>query len=457
MAPPITAATAACIAASSKPRLPGTDTSVNQEMSRSPLEDARHAGDSRSRKGPIAGWRGRVAAVGRDGNGLGVTINLRDPAFYADPHAEYRRLRDETPVWWDENARLWAVSRHADVLAVSRDAHTFCNGRGVLLTDRERGVVATDSVLYLDPPAHQQHRKLVNPGFHPHRLVGLEPRVRELAAGIVGGLPEREAFDFVDEVAVPFPILVIADLLGIPGDDRDAFEKWSDLLIEAATEFTDENVGAALELFQYFGAVIEERRGRPGDDLVSVLINGEVDGERLTEAELLGFCMTLLVAGNETTRNLLAGGTAALARHPDQLRRLTGALDTLPAAVDELLRWVTPVMTFARTATRDAHIGRQLIAEGDYVLLLYASANRDERIFGDSAGVLDLERSPNPQVGFGFGEHFCLGAGLARMEARVLYDELLRRFSSIELAGEPERLPSVLMNSLARLPVILSP
>jgi cytochrome P450 len=260
----------------------------------------------------------------------------------------------------------------------------------------------------------------------------------------------------VDEVAVPLPLLVIADLLGIPGDDRDAFKKWSDLLIEAATEFTEENMSAALELFQYFGAVIEERRGKPGTDLVSVLINGEVDGERLTEAELLGFCMTLLVAGNETTRNLLSGGTRALAEHPDQLARLTADLDNLPTAVDELLRWVTPVMTFCRTATRDAQIGDQPIAAGDYVLLLYASANRDERVFGDTAGVLDLRRSPNPHVGFGFGEHFCLGAGLARMEARVLLDELLRRFTRIELAGEPDRVASVLMNSLQRLPVVLS-
>ena len=383
-------------------------------------------------------------------------IDLADPAFYADPHDVYRWLRDEEPVWWDERARLWAVSRHADVMAVSRDPHTFCNGKGVLLTDRARGVVATNSVLYLDPPEHQQHRKLVNPGFHPHRLVDLEPRVRELAADIVAGLPEAEPFDFVDAVAVPLPLLVIADLLGIPGDDRDAFRKWSDLLIEAATEFTDENMNAALELFQYFGAVIEERRGQPGTDLVSVLINGEVDGERLTEAELLGFCMTLLVAGNETTRNLLSGGTLALAEHPDQLVALTRDLERLPTAVDELLRWVTPVMTFARTATRDAEIGGHAVNEGDYVLLLYASANRDERVFGDTAAVLDLTRTPNPHVGFGFGEHFCLGAGLARMEARVLYDELLRRFPKIELAGEPQRVPSVLMNSLQRLPVVLS-
>jgi len=245
-------------------------------------------------------------------------------------------------------------------------------------------------------------------------------------------------------------------MLGIPGDDRDAFKKWSDLLIEAATEFTEENMTAALELFQYFAAVIEERRGQPGDDMISVLINGEVEGERLTEAELLGFCMTLLVAGNETTRNLISGGTRALAEHPDQLARLVADLDALPVAVDELLRWVTPVMSFARTATCDTQVGDQAVREGDFVLLLYTSANRDERAFGDTADQLDLWRSPNPHVGFGFGEHFCLGANLARMETRVMFDELLRRFPRIELAGEPDRLPSVLMNSLQRLPVVLS-
>ncbi|MBV8959871.1 MAG: cytochrome P450 [Actinobacteria bacterium] len=385
-----------------------------------------------------------------------MNVRLKDPAFYLDPHDAYRRLRDEEPVWWDEEAKVWAVSRHADVMAVSRDPKTFCNGKGVLLTDRERGVAATNSVLYLDPPEHQQHRKLVNPGFHPHRLVSLEPRVRELAKQIVDGLPEGEVFDLVEEVAVPLPLLVIADMLGIPGDDRDAFKKWSDLLIEAATEFTEENMTAALELFQYFAAVIEERRGQPGDDMISVLINGEVEGERLTEAELLGFCMTLLVAGNETTRNLISGGTRALAEHPDQLARLVADLDALPVAVDELLRWVTPVMSFARTATCDTQVGDQAVREGDFVLLLYTSANRDERAFGDTADQLDLWRSPNPHVGFGFGEHFCLGANLARMETRVMFDELLRRFPRIELAGEPDRLPSVLMNSLQRLPVVLS-
>ena len=382
--------------------------------------------------------------------------DITDPAFLAgDPYPALARLRQESPVHWHEDAQLWTVARHADVLTVSRDPETFCSGKGVLITGRDQPVTASDSILFLDPPEHQQHRKLVNPGFHLRRIAALEPRVRALATELIDAVEPNGTFEFVDKVAAPLPMLVIAELLGIPGADRERFRVWSDAIIAAATEPTEEALASAAELFEYFNAVIEERRKTPGDDMISVLVHGEVDGEKLTDWELLGFCMTLLVAGNETTRNLISGGVLALTQHPDQLGRLLTERGLVTAAVEELLRWGTPVAAFGRTATRDTEVGGTPIASGQFLVLLYTSANRDEAVFGPSADQLDITRHPNPHVAFGFGEHFCLGASLARLEVRVLLEELLPRFPRIELAGEVERLRSTLMRGIVKLPVTL--
>jgi cytochrome P450 len=250
-------------------------------------------------------------------------------------------------------------------------------------------------------------------------------------------------------------MLVIAEMLGIPVEDRDRFKVWSDAMIDAATEPKEETYQLAFELWEYFEKIIEQRRVEPADDLVSVIAHAEVDDIPLNNAELNGFCMTLLVAGNETTRNLITGGLEALARHPDQMQRLVEDRSLIPSAVEEMLRWVTPVMNFARTATRDVEVRGETIGEGQMVFMLYGAANRDPEVFGPSADTFDVGRQPNPHVAFGFGEHFCMGASLARLEARVLFDELLQRFSTVELAGDPERLRSSLMRSLVRLPVTL--
>jgi len=388
----------------------------------------------------------------------GVTpsaLALDDPDFYlADPHAAFRWMRERAPVYRCERARLWAISKHADIMRVSRNPEIFCSARGILINDGLRGETPMEvppSIIYMDPPQHNRYRKLVSRAFTPGMVAGLEGRTRAIARESLDAIRSGETHDFVETVAVPLPMLVIAEMLGVAAEDRGTFKRWSDAIIAAAdTGTSPESMQHVGELFAYFYAKLGERRGR----LLSALAAAEVDGERLADEELLMFCMTLLVAGNETTRNLISGGAKALMEFPDQRRALVENPDRLPGAVEEMLRWVTPIRSFARTATRDTEIRGQRIAAGDYVLLLYASGNRDEEVFGPTADVFDVARPAEPMhVAFGFGEHFCLGASLARLEARVLFEELLGRFPDFSLAGEIVPLRSTLMNGLVRMPV----
>ena len=387
---------------------------------------------------------------------LAAAPPLSDPAFYAgDPHPTYDRLRAEDPVHWHAEGDFWALSRHADVVSVSRDPQTFCSSKGVLMEDRKREVVGADSILFLDPPRHQQLRNLVARGFHPRQVNALEPRIRSLTDALLDKITPGQETDFVEAVAVQLPILVIADMLGIPHSDIEQFRIWSDALIEVASDITSPKAAMAADLFMYFDGVIAARGEERGADTISVLLDAEVDGERLQHHELLGFCMTLLVAGNETTRNLLSGGALALADNPDAWDHIRREPAVISSTVEELLRWVTPIMTFARTATADTEVGGQAIADGDYLLMLYASANRDEAVFGPTAGELDITRKPNPHVAFGFGEHFCLGAGLARLEARILLEQMAARYASVERAGAVQRMPSTLVSGIEHLPLRL--
>jgi cytochrome P450 len=382
-------------------------------------------------------------------------VDILAPEFWLDPYATFATMRREAPVQWHEENQLWSVARHGDVMRISRDPQTFCSGKGVLPADRERHLTGDESILFLDPPDHQRHRKLVSPAFTPRRIAALEEQIATLARQLLDSIEPGQPVELAEEVAAPLPLLVIADLLGVPADDRKQFRIWSDAMIDAAMVSDERTFTLAAELWEYFAAFIEQRRTDPADDLISVLAHAEVDGELLTNAELNGFCMTLLVAGNETTRNLITGGVEALAAAPEQMERLVADPGLVPTAVEEMLRWVTPVMNLARTATVDVEIDGQPIPAGDMVFMLYGSANRDENVFGPTADRFDVARTPNPHVSFGFGEHFCLGNALARLEARALFDELVRRFSTVELAGEPERLRSNLMRSLVRLPVVL--
>ena len=371
---------------------------------------------------------------------------LDDPAFWAgDAEPALARLRAQTPVYWHEPGKFWALTRHADVLAVSKDPASFCSSQGVLMADRDRNVVAADSILYVDPPAHARYRKLVSAGFTARRVAVLEEQVRRLAREVLEAIDPTDEVDLVDTVAAPLPLLVIAELLGVPASDRDQFRIWSDAVMEAASQITDENALLALELMDYFTKALADRESAPRDDLLSVLVNAEVDGDRLTLGEQIGFCMSLLVAGNETTRSAISGGLVALAEHPDQRSRLANDAALLPTAVEEVLRWVTPIAAMARTATADTVIGDEKVSAGDYVVMVYLSANRDEAVFGPDATAFDIGRVSNPHLTFGIGEHFCLGASLARLETRVLLEELLTRWPSYDVTDPGERIPSTLM------------
>ena len=383
-------------------------------------------------------------------------LPIHDPAFHAtQPFAAFRRLRATPGLYRNREPGFWVASRHADVVAVSRDPAVLCSSRGIILSDLVRPIVPRQSITYIDPPEHAKYRKLVQPAFGPGRIRALEERIRRLARELLDGIPAGEPIDLVESFAARLPLLVIADMLGIPASDHERFRRWSDLIIDAGNEATPENMEGAVELFGYFSQVLAERRAAPTDDLLSLLVQSEVDGERLEEFDLLSFCLTLLVAGNETTRNLISHGALALATHPDELALLRRDLTLLPGAVEEMLRWGTPVGSFMRTATCDVEIGGTRLHEGDRVLMLYASANRDEEVFGADAEEFRVERDAGRHVAFGFGEHFCLGAVLARMEGRIAFEELLSRFPSLAVTGEVQRLHSVIIRGIVRLPMTL--
>ncbi|HEX4654475.1 MAG TPA: cytochrome P450, partial [Mycobacteriales bacterium] len=383
---------------------------------------------------------------------------LDDPVFWAgDAEPELARLRADSPVHWYEPGKFWALTRHADVLAVSKDPARFCSSQGVLMNDRDRTVAAADSILYIDPPVHSRYRKLVGSGFTARRVAALEEQVRRLARELLAAVDPGQEVALVDTITAPLPLLVIAELLGVPGSDRAQFRIWSDAVIEAATALTDDNALLALELMDYFAAALTDRVSSPRDDLLTVLVEAEVDGERLTDSERLGFCMTLLVAGNETTRSALSSGLIALAEHPDQRARLGSDPTLMSGAVEEILRWSTPIAAMSRTATTDTLVGGTTVAAGDYLVMVYLSANRDEAVYGDDAAAFDITREINPHLTFGIGEHFCLGASLARLETRVLVEELLAAHPSYAVTHQGEAVPSTLMRQRSGVRGMLAP
>jgi cytochrome P450 len=383
--------------------------------------------------------------------------SLDDEALYAgDPFPLYARLRREAPVAWNGKLGYWAVSRHADVVAVSRDSEQFCSGRGILTFEIGVEYPTPPTMMHTDPPEHTRYRKLVQPGFAPSVIRALEPAVRERAVGLVAALEPGVAVDFVSAVSVPFPLMIISELLGV-GDDWPRFFEWSEASIPGASPMTpEERAQLMAEMQEYLLDMTRARRGDPRDDLVSVLANVEVDGENLTDAELVMFLNQLLVAGNETTRNMVSGGMWAFAEHPDQWQRLVDDRSLVASTVEEWLRWTTSVIAFMRTATRDTVVGGTPIAAGDPLLLLYASANRDELEFGPTADRFDIGRQPNHHVAFGFGAHFCIGAALARLEGRALLDALLDRFTVVEPAGDIERTPSSIIAGVRAAPLRFS-
>ena len=390
----------------------------------------------------------------RPGQDLAAT--LEEPGFYAgDPFPHYARLRREAPLAWNAQLGYWAVAKHSDVVAISRDPEAFCSGKGILTFEIGVEYPSPPTMMHTDPPDHTRYRKLVQPGFAPTRMRALAERVRARATELAARVTPDEPFDAVPTLAVPFPLWIIAELLGIPESDWERFYQWSEASIPGATDWTPEECQRLqAEMHEYLLATTRERRVDPRDDIISVLAAAEVEGESLRDDELVMFLNQLLVAGNETTRHAISGGIAALAERPDQWKRLVDDRGLLDTATEEILRWTTPVISFMRTATRDTEIRGVDIAAGDPLLLLYVSANRDEDEFGAEADQFDVGRDPNHEVALGFGPHFCLGAALARIEISAMLSALLERFTELEPAGDVQRTASFVIAGISSAPVV---
>jgi len=396
-------------------------------------------------------------------------VDLLDPDGYVSgvPHELFARLRREAPVLrhpLPDGSAFWVLTRHRDVARVSRDWATFSSERRTALLNEppEEGKRELRMMLLnMDPPRHGRLRSLVNRGFTSRMIERLTEPVRRLCATIVAAALDRGECDFVAQIAAPLPLQVIAEMLGIPEGDRRQIYEWSDQMLlghDPEGRGTGEGPGrASAAMFAYANELARRRRLHPQDDLVSVLVQAEVDGERLTELEFDLFFLLLAVAGNETTRNAIAGGMLALLEHPEQWRRLQAVPSLVPRAVEEILRWVTPVMHFQRTATREVELGGHRISAGDRVAMYYVAANRDEAVF-EEPGRFDVARWPNEHLAFGGGgPHFCLGAPLARLEIRLMLEELLRQVGEVEQVGPARRLRSNFINGLRELPVRLVP
>jgi cytochrome P450 len=390
-----------------------------------------------------------------------LTAPLLDPGFYAgDPFPLYARFRAEAPLVRNESLGFWVASRHADVVTVSRDPETFCSGRGIMVFEIGNEYATPPTMMHTDPPAHARYRNLVQPGFRPTFVRSLEDGVRSRTRALVDGIEAGTPVDVVSELAVPLALQVVSDLLGVPEDEWPRFFRWSEAVIPGATDWPEEERQALSgEMVAYLLAAATDRRLIPRDDIISELARAEVDGDRLSDAELAMFLVQLLVAGNETTRNMMSGGLVALAGAPGEWEGLRSRVAAstrraLPLAVEEMLRWTTPVVSFLRTTTRPTELAGHRLGPGEPVLMLYASANRDEAVFGPTADRFDATRDPNPHLAFGFGPHFCIGAVLARLEGRMLLEELLVRFGSVEPAGPVVRTASPVIAGVRSAPLV---
>jgi cytochrome P450 len=387
-----------------------------------------------------------------------TTVPLHSPDFFAgDPYPAYKQLRATSSVCWNDVAKFWALLKYDDIRFVSANPAMFTSTKGVTIPQKTvEKPVQDGSLIFTDPPRHRQLRKLINSGFTRRRVSLLEPKIRAIVRGVLDEIEPDTMHEFAEEIAAPLPTRMIAELIGAPPEDWEQFRRWSDATVGLDDPEIELDPFAAIgELYTYFNQLIAERRAEPKDDVLSVLANAVVEGERLTDADLLNFSFLLLVAGNETTRNLIALGTLALIRHPGEYHKLVDDPSLIPVAVEEMLRWTSPVTHMARTATADTEIRSQVIKEGETVVMLYGSANRDEEIFGADAEEFKVTRHPNPHIAFGCGEHSCIGAQLARIEACTFFEELLRRYPKFDLMGEVVRMRATMVPGVKRMPVRL--
>jgi cytochrome P450 len=403
-------------------------------------------------------------------------IRLGELETWLRPDREgiFAKLRDDAPVsfhsepvpppgsTFPQGPGFWAITRYADVMQVSRDADTFHSAPSVNIPDIPPEIAEwLGSMINMDAPKHTKLRLIVNRGFTPRQVARIEDTVREQAREIVERVAPLGECDFVSEIAAALPLQIICDMMGIPrADNKRIFELTNVILGVGDPEYVqsmEDLMAAGMELFQYGLALAEDRLANPRDDIATALMHAEIEDEngrhRLTASELGSFFLLLVVAGNETTRNAISHGMLALTQHPDQRERWLQDFEAVaPSAVEEIVRWATPVIHFRRTATRDTVVGGQAIRAGEKVVMFYNSANRDERAFDDPYR-FDVTRTPNEHVGFGAGgPHFCLGANLARREIRVMFEELLHRLPDIEVTGEPAMLQSAFIHGIKRMP-----
>jgi cytochrome P450 len=408
-------------------------------------------------------------------------IDLSDPAPFEQNrvHELFAILRREAPVHRNpENesiAPFWSITKYEDVMSISRQPELFSSVQGI--TQMARNIDPNDAgyavqgrmLITMDPPRHVRLRRLVNKGFTPRAVAMWEPHIREITNELLDGLRGKNSADFVTEVSANLPLAVICQMMGVPRDDWNLMFRLTNKILGAGDiEYQDDlppgmepGTGDAarytgsmglMTMLQYFGKDLAERRaGKFNDDLVNIIMNSEIDGEKLTDEEILFFCFLLIVAGNETTRNGISGGVLALSDHPEEKAKLMASPALINGAVEEILRWVSPVTHMARVANRDTEIRGQQIQAGERVVMWYPSVNRDEDIFPDGH-IFNIERTPNDHLAFGIGEHFCLGAGFARLEIKVMVEELLKRFPEMQVTGI-ERLRSTFIGGIKHLTV----
>ena len=396
-------------------------------------------------------------------------IDLTDSkAFVAGvPHEWFSFLRKNAPVWWHEEANgpgFWAVTGYEDCNTVNRDYGLFSShAKGTFLWDMDDEQLLQQQLVMLnmDPPIHTRYRRLVNKGFTPRVINQLHDRIHAATDGIINDVIEAGRADFVTQISAELPLVVIAELLGVPNEDRHRMFDWSNQMIgnEDPEYQGAEDIAqvASMELYAYASQLFATKRIDPQEDLMSVLTGVELEGERLSDLELELFFLLLTVAGNETTRNLISGAMVAFFNNPDQWELLQKDRSLLPSAIEEMLRYVTPVMNFRRQSTAATELSGQAIGADEKVVFFHVSANRDGTVF-ENPQKFDITRKPNPHIAFGGGgPHFCLGANLARMEIRVMFEHLLDRMPDIHLDGELERLQSSFINGVKHIPVAFTP
>lgn len=386
-------------------------------------------------------------------------IGLTDGTFWAgDPFPAFAWMRKEAPAFFDEAGGVWGISRYADIKEISKDPETFSNAGGIR-PDSD----AIPMMIDFDAPEHVRRRRLVSEGFTPKRIRESEDEIRLICDAIIDRVCEQGTADFVRDIAAPLPMIVIGNRLGVAPEDRDTLLRWSDDMLCALGSpdptAMDRAAIAAMEYAEYITAVAEERRRDHSiDDLIGTLVHAEIEGDRLDESSLIHESLLILIGGDETTRHVISGGMYELLTHPDQYALVAGDRSRLPLAVEEMLRWVTPIKNMARTMTRDVELHGETLRKGQKLLLLYPSANRDEAKF-ENPETFDVTRSPNDHMAFGFGAHFCLGNRLARLELAVMFERLFDRLPDLALASDAElpRRAANFVSGYESMPVTFTP